>query len=103
LVSSRRLRDRDTLDDLFDRMITLRQEIAREAEFDDFVSFAYASRERFDYGPDQAEAFQDAVESEVVPLAQALQQQRRVTMGLETLRPWDLSVDPKGRPPLRPF
>jgi oligoendopeptidase F len=24
-------------------------------------------------------------------------------MGLEALRPWDLSVDPMGRPPLRPF
>ncbi|QDV35443.1 M3 family oligoendopeptidase [Tautonia plasticadhaerens] len=103
LVSSRRLRDRDTLDDLFDRMIALRQEVAREAGFDGYVEYAYASRERFDYGPEQAEAFQDAVEAEVVPLARALQQQRRVAMDLEKLRPWDLSVDPQGRPPLRPF
>jgi oligoendopeptidase F len=103
MVSARRLQDRDTLDDLFDRMIALRQEVAREAGFDGYVEYAYASRERFDYGPDQAEAFQEAVEREVVPLARALQQQRRVTMGLEALRPWDLSVDPMGRPPLRPF
>lgn len=103
LVSTRRLQDRDTLDDLFDRMIALRQEVAREAGFDGYVEYAYASRERFDYGPEQAEAFQDAVEAEVVPLARALQQQRRVAMDLERLRPWDLSVDPRGRPPLRPF
>ncbi|RUL88612.1 M3 family oligoendopeptidase [Tautonia sociabilis] len=103
LISRRRLQDRDALDDLFDRMLALRVEIAREAGFDDFVAYCYASRERFDYGPDQAKAFQDAVESEVVPLARALQQQRRVAMNLERLRPWDLSVDPQGRPPLRPF
>ena len=103
MVSKRRLQDRETLEDLFDRMIALRQEIAKEANFDGYVSYAYANRERFDYGPEQAEAFQDAVETVVVPLARALQQQRRVAMGLEALRPWDLSVDPMGRAPLRPF
>ncbi|WP_169972964.1 M3 family oligoendopeptidase [Tautonia rosea] len=103
MVSRRRLEDRETLDSLFDRMITLREEIAREAEFPDYVSYAYANRERFDYGPEQAEAFQKAIESEVVPLARALQEKRRTTMALESLRPWDLAVDPRGRAPLRPF
>ncbi|MEW4570158.1 M3 family oligoendopeptidase [Tautonia sp. JC769] len=103
LVSRRRLEDRETLDALFDRMMTLREEIAREAEFPDYVSYAYASRERFDYGPEQAEAFQTAIEREVVPLARALQEKRRAAMGLDSLRPWDLAVDPKGRAPLRPF
>jgi len=30
-------------------------------------------------------------------------EKRRRQMGLETLRPWDLSVDPQGAPPLKPF
>ena len=38
-----------------------------------------------------------------MPVLRALQQERRDRLGLATLRPWDLSVDPLNRPPLRPF
>src|SRR4051812_75830 len=103
LVAARRLQDRDRLDDLFDRMIALRGEVAREAGFEGFVPYAYRLRERFDYGVPEAVAFQDAIERVVVPLARSLQEQRKERLGVETLRPWDLSVDPLGRPPLRPF
>jgi oligoendopeptidase F len=103
LVASRRLADRDTLDDLFDQMVNLRQQIAREAGFDSFTDYAYRLRERFDYGVPEAVAFQDAIAKVVVPLARRLQEERREALGVPTLRPWDLSVDPLGRPPLRPF
>ena len=68
LVAARRLADRDAIDDLFDRMIGLRGEIAREAGFDSFTDYAYRVRERFDYGVAEATAFQDAIEKVVVPL-----------------------------------
>lgn len=103
LVASRRLAERERLDDLFDRMLTLRAEVAREAGFPDFTAYAYQLRERFDYGVEETRAFRDAVERVVVPLARRIQEERRQTLGLETLRPWDLAVDPLGRPGLRPF
>jgi oligoendopeptidase F len=103
LVAARRLQDRDRLDDIFDRMIALRQEIAKEAGFPGYVEYVYKARERFDYGVAQAKAFQDAIEAEVVPLARRIQEERKKTLRVETLRPWDISVDPLGRPPLRPF
>ena len=103
LCAQRRLADRDTLEDLFDRMMSLRIEIAREAGFESFVEFAYRQRERFDYGVEDALRFHEAVEQAVVPLARRIQQQHRETLGVETLRPWDTSVDPLGRPPLKPF
>ncbi|MBX6312931.1 MAG: M3 family oligoendopeptidase [Isosphaeraceae bacterium] len=103
LVAARRLADRDKLDDLFDRMKALRVAIAREAGFASYTDYAYRLRERFDYGVEDAIRFQDAIERVVVPLARELQEQRRMALGVETLRPWDLAVDPLGRPPLRPF
>lgn len=103
LVSNRRLADRDALDDLFDQMVRLRVAIAREAGFETYTGFAYRQRERFDYGVAEAEAFQRAIEQVVVPLAKELHRERLQAMNVETLRPWDLSVDPLGRPPLRPF
>ena len=103
LVANRRLADRDALDHLFDRMIALRGEIAREAGFDNFVDYAFRLRERFDYGIAETLAFHDAIETVVVPLAKQIQEERRAGLGLESLRPWDQAVDPLGRPPLRPF
>jgi oligoendopeptidase F len=103
LVAKRRLADRDTLDDLFDRMIKLRVAVAREAGFDSFTDYAFRYRERFDYGVEDTVAFQDAIERLVVPLARRFQEERRDLLKVESLRPWDLSVDPLGRPPLRPF
>jgi oligoendopeptidase F len=103
LVARRRLEDKDKLDDLFDRMIGLRVEIAREAGFDSYTDYAYRLRERFDYGVPEAVAFQDAIARVVVPLVSDLHERRRQALGVDRLRPWDLSVDPLGRPPLRPF
>lgn len=103
LVADRRLADRDSLDALFDQMRDLRAAIAKEAGFASFTDYAYRLRERFDYGIADAEQFRSAIERIVVPLAKDLQTRRKDRLNLDTLRPWDLSVDPLGRPPLRPF
>jgi oligoendopeptidase F len=103
LVTKRRLQDRDTLDDLFDRMIALRVDVAREVGFASYTDYAYRSRERFDYGIEEAAAFREAIERTVVPLAAELHERRRRNLRLDALRPWDLSVDPFGRSPLKPF
>jgi oligoendopeptidase F len=103
LAAERRLQDRQTLDDLFDQMKQLRIEVAREAGFANYVEYAFRNRERFDYGIADSIRFHQAVERVVVPLLRRIHQEHRAAMGVEALRPWDLSVDPLGRPPLHPF
>jgi oligoendopeptidase F len=103
LSAFRRLQDREALDDLFDEMKKLRIEIAHEAGFSDFVEFAFRNRERFDYGPADTIRFHEAVEQVVVPLAKQIQKEQQESLGVDLLRPWDLSVDRLGRPPLKPF
>ena len=58
---------------------------------------------RFDYTPEDCRKFHDAVEKEVMPLVRQLHGDRRRHLGLASLRPWDLAVDPLNRPSLRPF
>jgi len=103
LVVERRLQDRDKLDDIFDQMVALRARIARNAGHDSFRDYQFKTYERFDYGPDECFAFHDAIERVVVPAHRAIQQRRRARLDVDPLRPWDLAVDPEGRPPLRPF
>jgi oligoendopeptidase F len=103
LAVDRRLQDREALDDVFDKLLDLRRRIAENAGFDSFRSYIWKSMKRFDYAPEDCHAFGDAVESLCVPMVEQLDCDRRRDLGVDTLRPWDLSVDPLGRPPLHPF
>ena len=103
LVSNRRLREAEKFDEIFDKLAALRQQIARNARFPNYRGYAFQKLGRFDYTPEDCVRFHEAVEMEVMPVLRELQAERKRLMGLERLRPWDLSVDPLGRAPLRPF
>ncbi len=102
-IAARRARDREKLDDLFHRMLHKRHTIATNAGFSNFRDHMYQALGRFDHSPEDAAAFHASVEQEVVPVVARLEQERKAALGLDVLRPWDLAVDPSGKPPLRPF
>lgn len=102
-VAQRRYQDRDRIDEVFDQLIPLRNRIARNAGLADFRAYAWKDYQRFDYTPEQCLAFADAIAQTCVPLLHEVNRKRRLDLQLETLRPWDMDVDPLGRPPLRPF
>ncbi len=103
LTAKRRLEDRAALDEIYDKLLALRGEIAKAAGYPDFRAYTFANYERFDYTPEDCIEFQNAVEKHIVPLARELQKKRLAKLGYDKLRPWDLAVDPEQRPPLRPF
>jgi oligoendopeptidase F len=103
IVAKRRLQESEKFDEIFDKLIELRQQIGRNAGFNNYHDYAFRKMGRFDYTAADCERFHSAVETEVVPVVRELQEQRRTRLGLATLRPWDLSVDPLNRGPLHPF
>ncbi|MGH2374992.1 MAG: M3 family oligoendopeptidase [bacterium] len=103
LVARRRLNDEEPVEALFEQLLGLRAQIARNAGCADYREYAFRRRERFDYTPQDCLRFHAAIEEAVLPVARRLRRERRAALGLPTLRPWDLDVDPHGRPPLRPF
>jgi len=94
---------RERLEEIYDRMVRLRHQMAINAGLPDFRALAFRALERFDYTPADCEAFAAAIETQIVPVAGRLADRRKRDLGLDRLRPWDLAVDPKGRPPLKPF
>ncbi len=88
---------------LFDRMYELRQSAAHNAGFANFRDYIFPAKFRFDYTPADCERFHDAIEATVAPAVERILAQRRTSLGLDTLRPWDLAVDPYRSTPLRPF
>lgn len=103
LMAQRRLQERAYFDALFEQSLEVRERIARNAEFANYRDYAFRRLGRFDYTPADCVAFHEAVIAEVVPRLRLLQAERRRCLGVETLHPWDLNVDPLTRPPLRPF
>jgi oligoendopeptidase F len=103
LVARRRLAERDNFEEQFDALRQLRERIATNAGFPDYRAYAFRRLGRFDYTPQDCAAFHDAVAAEIVPVLRELHAARRQQLGVETLRPWDLAVDLRNRPPLKPF
>ncbi len=102
-IAERRLRDRGALDELLDQMIARRDVMARNAGCASYVEYSFKEKQRFDYTPKDCETFWGAVAKHVVPLMRRLDERRKRALGVDELRPWDLSVDVKGRAGLRPF
>lgn len=103
LSANRRLEDREKLDNIFQEMTELREQMAKNADCDNYLDYSWKSWQRFDYTPKDCRDFSDAIEAVVMPRIKELDEQRQASLGLDTLRPWDGAVDVKGRGPLRPF
>ncbi len=103
LSADRRLMDREKFDGVFDQMLGLRKQMAEHAGLADYRAYMWKAMDRFDYTPQHCHDFADAVERVCLPVVDKLDAQRCESLGLEALRPWDLSVDVKSRGPLRPF
>ena len=102
-TTRRRIQDRQSLDALFDQIVPLRHRMAKNAGLADFRAYMWKAYKRFDYTPDDCRRFAEAIAEVCVPAVDELDARRRGELGVERLRPWDMQVDPKGRPPLRPF
>lgn len=103
LALTRQLADRQAINDLWREFLTLRRQIATNADQPDYRAYKWQQLHRFDYTPADCRTFQRAIETAVVPAAQRIYERRRKRLGVETLRPWDVDVDPLGRAPLKPF
>ncbi len=102
-VAQRRLQDADKCEEIFDGLINLRQQIAKNAGFNNYLEFIFRQKGRFDYTPADCVKFHAAIESEIMPAVREIQADRKRQLKLDSLRPWDLAVDPQNRTPLKPF
>ena len=91
------------LDMLFDTLVRLRHQVARNAGFANFRDYSFAALGRFDYTPADCFRFHESVAAAIVPMLNKLAEDRKQRLGVDTLRPWDNAVDPDNLPPLKPF
>ena len=103
LIAAKWAEVQDEIETLYDKMVAVRHKIGVNAGFANYRDYAFKEMERFDYSAADCESFADAIAEIAVPAARRLADKRRSQLGIDSLRPWDMAVDPLGREPLWPF
>ncbi|RYZ27300.1 MAG: M3 family oligoendopeptidase [Chitinophagaceae bacterium] len=102
-IQERRLQDKDQLDELFNKLVGLRDQVAKNAGFENYRDYKFEDLGRFDYTKEDTFQFHEAVKTQVRPLVDFIYDRKRQKLGLPTLRPWDTEAEPEGVKPLTPF
>jgi len=102
-VQAQRLRERQNINELWKKFLLLRLKIAENADLPDYRAYIWKQRFRFDYSPEDCRSFHAAIEQVFVPAAKRVYEKRRARLGIDTLRPWDIYVDPLGTSPIKPY
>jgi oligoendopeptidase F len=102
-VQERRWQDKDELNKLFNQLLEKRNTEALNAGFTNYRDYRFKELGRFDYTKADCFAFHEAVKQHVLPLVNLIYQKKKAKLGLDTLRPWDLEVEPEGSLSLQPF
>jgi len=103
LVAQRRLQVADQIEEQFEALLKVREQIARNAGFENYLAYSFRAKGRFDYTAEDCVKFHAAVDTEFMPVVRLLQVERKRQLSVDALRPWDTAVDPMNRAPLRPF
>ena len=102
-VATRRMEDKDKLNELFDKLLAIRQKIAVNAGFENYRDYKFRELGRFDYTVADCFEFHQAVREHILPLQAMLIKHRQQRLGLDVMRPWDGDAEPAGTTPLHPF
>ena len=103
LAAERRLKDREKINKIWQKILEIRIQIAKNAGYDNYRSWRWEYLQRFDYTPEDCLNFHSGIEKVVKPFVDKLINARKEQLGLDVLKPWDLSVDTLNRDPLEPF
>ncbi len=79
----------DEFDDLYDKLVKLRHEIATTLGYKNFVELGYLRMGRSDYGPDEVANFRKQIVDHVVPIVTELLEQKKSILGLDHLYVYD--------------
>lgn len=98
-----RLKDKNTIDTLYNELIKDRDTLARNTGYNNFIDYSFVILKRFEYNSEDCAAFHTSIQQTVVPFLHEIAEERKLGLGLEKLYPWDNEVDCFNRDPLKPF
>ena len=93
------------LDRIYDELVKLRNKIAKELGYKNFVELGYDRMLRTDYTPEMVAGYRDKILKYVVPVAKQLRERQAHRIGIDSLKYYDEPLEftsgnpkPKGNP-----
>ena len=87
------------LDSIYDRLVTLRHQMAQKLGYENYIGLGYKRMQRIDYTEADVAGYRNEVVDKVVPLAQKIIAQKAQHLNLDRVCFWDESVfDLQGNP-----
>jgi oligoendopeptidase F len=82
LSAGRRIADRETINGLWRQLLSLRQQMAGNADCPDYRAFRWRQLLRLDYTPAETVRFHEAIEEVVIPAVVRIYDKRRRRLGV---------------------
>lgn len=83
------LEKKEELDQIFDQIRALRDKVAQNCGFPNFVEYIHLARSRFGYSSEDFQRLHQSVEKLVIPALNKLNEKKRKALKLDRLNPWD--------------
>lgn len=96
------LSKKDEFNNIFDELKDLRIKQAKNAGFENYRDYMHELKGRTEYTVEDVLKFHESVEKKVMPFFKERMEKRAKKLRIDTLRPWDRSVDVDGKV-LKPF
>ena len=80
----------DKFDDIYDKLVKVRDKIAKKLGYENFIPLAYLRMDRLDYDQKMVENYRNQVIKDIVPLTVDIRQKQAKRIGLDKLEYYDL-------------
>ena len=87
------------LDEIYDKLVKVRNRMAKKAGYDNYVEFGYYRLGRSDYNYKDVQKYRDIILRDVVPFSNKLREAQRKRLGVDKLKCYDLALQFKDGDP----
>ena len=91
------------VNEVLDKLLEIRDSIAKNAGFDNYRDYKFKALGRFDYTPDDCMQFHESVKAVILPIAEKLDNYRLDSLQYDQLKLWDGSKFGKGNVPIKVY
>lgn len=81
------------LDETYDKLVKLRDKIAKKLGFNNFIELGYCRMRRLDYNQDMVAGYRKQILEDVVPLASKLYKRQAKRIGVDKLKYYDINLN----------
>lgn len=81
----------DILEDIYDKLVKIRDKMAKKLGYKNYVELGYIKMNRFDYTPEMVRNYREQIHDVVTPISEKLSREQKKLLGVTNLKVYDLS------------